>query len=144
MGEPIALLPQATFDPEKNTTICSRRAPKLPLKLNLNTPISVSFGIFDSCVSSFFFFTPLQPYLASHLGLFTRKHVLADPTSFEEPLLDTSISIVVGEQGDLISLSQLGSTLVSHQSGGLSKDILPDCIKTAKLRRDVISKQIFK
>lgn len=43
-----ATLPQATFDLEKNVTICSRRAPKLPLQLNPNTPISVSFGIFDS------------------------------------------------------------------------------------------------
>ena len=46
----LATLPQATFDPEKNVTICSRRAPKIPLQLNPNTPISVSFGIFDSCV----------------------------------------------------------------------------------------------
>lgn len=50
----LATLPQATFDPEKNVTICSRRAPKLPLQLNPNTPISVSFGIFDSCVIRFF------------------------------------------------------------------------------------------
>jgi len=113
-------LPQATFDLEKNVTICSRRAPKLPLQLNPNTPISVSFGIFDS------------------------KHVLADPTSFEEPLLDTSISVVVGEQGDLISVSQLGSTLVSQSEGGLSRDTLPECITSAKRRREVLSKQIFK
>jgi len=113
-------LPQATFNLEKNVTICSRRAPKLPLQLNSNTPISVSFGIFDS------------------------KHVLADPTSFEEPLLDTSISVVVGEQGDLISVSQLGSTLVSQSEGGISRDILPECITSAKRRREILSKQIFK
>jgi len=114
------LLPQAAFDPERNVTICSRRAPKLPLQLNPNIPIGFSFGIFDS------------------------KHVLADPTSFEEPLLDTSISIVVGEQGDLISVSQLGSSLVSQSEGSLNKDVLPECITSAKLRREVLSKQIFK
>ena len=72
-----------------------------------------------------------------------RKHVLADPTSFEEPLLDTSLSVVVGEQGDLISVSQLGSTLVSQSEGGISRDILPECITNAKLRREILSKQIF-
>ena len=50
----LATLPQATFNLEKNVTICSRRAPRLPLQLNPNTPISVSFGIFDSCVIRFF------------------------------------------------------------------------------------------
>ena len=73
-----------------------------------------------------------------------RKHVLADPTSFEEPLLDTSLSVVVGEQGDLISVSQLGSTLVSQSEAGISRDILPECITNAKLRREILSKQIFK
>ena len=73
-----------------------------------------------------------------------RKHVLADPTSFEEPLLDTSLSVVVGEQGDLISVSQLGSTLISQSEGGISRDILPECITSAKRRREILSKQIFK
>jgi exosome complex component RRP43 len=138
-----ATLPQATFDPEKNMTICSRRAPKLPLQLNPNTPISVSFGIFDSCVNSFRFLPIVIIIYHPHVIFIYRKHLLADPTSFEEPLLDTSISVVVGEQGNLISVSQLGSTLVS-QSGGLRRDTLPECIAIAKRRREILSKQIFK
>jgi len=138
----LATLPQATFDSEKNVTICSRRAPKLPLQLNPNTPISVSFGIFDSCVIRFFLSYKITT--SRHFIIFYRKHVLADPTSFEEPLLDASISVVVGEQGDLISVSQLGSTLVSQSEGSLSQDALPECITSAKRRREILSKQIFK
>ncbi|KAF8165899.1 ribosomal protein S5 domain 2-type protein [Crassisporium funariophilum] len=44
-------LPQAAYDPETNRTICSRNAPLVPLQLTPNTtPISISFGVFDSCV----------------------------------------------------------------------------------------------
>ena len=98
------------------------RTPVLPIVYNLN----------------------LTSYYYYYYYYYSRKHVLADPTSFEEPLLDTSISIVVGEQGDLISVSQLGSTLVSQPEGGVSRDILPECITSAKRRREILSKQIFK
>ena len=30
--------------------------------------------------------------------------MLADPTSFEEPLLDTSVSVVIDDEGGLISV----------------------------------------
>lgn len=48
----VAKLPQATYNPETHRTICSRSAPRVPLRLAAGSPIGVSFGIFDGCVSS--------------------------------------------------------------------------------------------
>ncbi|KAH9482180.1 Exosome complex component RRP43 [Psilocybe cubensis] len=110
-------LPQATYDPETNRTVCSRRLPRVPLQLAKSTPISTSFGIFDS------------------------KYVLLDPTAFEEPLLDTSLSIVLGDEGDIVSVAQVGSLVVSVSEGEgeggeeVRKDVLAECIASAKLRR---------
>ncbi len=56
----------------------------------------------------------------------TRTYVLADPTSFEEPLLDTTVSVVVDNNGGLISVMQLGLGIV----GG--DDVLSKCIDAAK------------
>lgn len=66
----------------------------------------------------------------------SRTHILADPTSFEEPLLDTTISVVIDESGGLTSVMQLGLGIV----GG--DDVLNKCIEAAKecwqeTRRDV-------
>lgn len=63
-------------------------------------------------------------------------HILADPTSFEEPLLDTTISVVVDESGGLTSVMQLGLGIVGPD------DVLNKCIDAAKecwldTRRDV-------
>ena len=62
--------------------------------------------------------------------------MLADPTSFEEPLLDTTVSVVMDENGHLTSAMQLGLGIV----GG--DDVLSKCILAAqdcwqKGRRDV-------
>ena len=54
--------------------------------------------------------------------------MLADPTSFEEPLLDTTLSIAVDEGGGLVSVSQLGLGVVGSQ------DVLPHCISAARER----------
>ncbi|PPQ94826.1 hypothetical protein CVT25_007463 [Psilocybe cyanescens] len=115
-------LPQATYDPETHRTLCSRRAPRVPLKLSASTPISTSFGIFDS------------------------KHVLVDPTSFEEPLLDSSLSIILGDNDDIVSILQLGSLLVTMEEGGqeVQKDALVECIKSAKKRREEVMEEAFK
>jgi len=43
-----ATLPHATYNPDTNQTLCSRRSPRVPLQLSSSTPISMSFGIFDS------------------------------------------------------------------------------------------------
>jgi len=104
-------LPQATFDEESGRTMCSRKI-KTPLQIT-RTPISMSFGIFNS------------------------THILADPTSLEEPLLDTTFSVITDEHGDMISVTQLG--LGSSDAG----DTLTHCITEAKKRRSYLQKQGF-
>jgi len=104
-------LPQVTFDEESGRTRCSRKI-KTPLQIS-RTPISMSFGIFDS------------------------MHILADPTSFEEPLLDTALSVIVDEHDSLISVTQLGL------SSSNPEDTLTHCITAAKKRRFHLQKQDF-
>lgn len=52
---------------------------------------------------------------------------MADPTSFEEPLLDTAISVVIDGSGGLASIMQLGLGIV-----GGADDVLTKCIDAAK------------
>lgn len=103
-------LPKPTYDPETGLTTCSREL-KEPLQIHC-LPVSMSFGIFDS------------------------THTLADPTAFEEPLLDTTIIIVLDStSGDLISVSQVG--LGSDSGEGETKDdTLLMCTSSAKKRRE--------
>ncbi|KDQ64066.1 hypothetical protein JAAARDRAFT_166025 [Jaapia argillacea MUCL 33604] len=105
-------LPKATFDEETGRTICSRKE-MTPLRLN-TLPISMSFGVFDS------------------------QHILADPTSFEEPLLDTTLSIVLNEAEALVSVTQLGIGATGSQ------DVLLQCIAAAKRHWPEIGTQIYK
>jgi exosome complex component RRP43 len=101
-------LPKATFDEETGRTTCSRKIREaLPLK---RLPISYSFGIFDGST------------------------VLADPTAFEEPLLDTSISIVLDEDGSLLSAGQLGIA---------DKNKMAACLAAAKERHEVRGREIY-
>ena len=58
-----------------------------------------------------------------------RTHVFADPSAFEEPLLDTSISVVLDEKDSLISVSQVGLGTSDND------DILSQCIARARKRR---------
>ncbi|KAI0329643.1 hypothetical protein GY45DRAFT_1324779 [Cubamyces sp. BRFM 1775] len=94
-------LPKATYNEETKRTICSRKEMR-PLPIG-RFPTSFSFGIFDG------------------------THTLADPTSFEEPLLDTTISVVVDEKGGLVSVMQLGLGVL-----GGADDVLTKCIDAAK------------
>lgn len=107
-------LPKATYDEETGRTTCSRKI-KVPLELDqTNLPVPLSFGVFDS------------------------THVLADPTSFEEPLLDTTISIIMSNANPdrLISVSQLGA-------GG--NDALLTCVEAARVRcREIVGSDIYK
>ncbi|THH05198.1 hypothetical protein EW145_g4970 [Phellinidium pouzarii] len=96
-------LPKATFDEESGRTTCSRKD-KSSLQMR-RTPTAVSFGIFDS------------------------TYILSDPTSFEEPLLDTSITVVVDENEGLTSVTQSGLGATGAQ------DTLMRCIAAAKRRR---------
>ncbi|RPD67466.1 ribosomal protein S5 domain 2-like protein [Lentinus tigrinus ALCF2SS1-7] len=103
-------LPKARYDEVRQKTVCSRKN-REPLQIG-RLPTSYSFGIFDG------------------------THLLADPTSFEEPLLDTTVSVVVDENGGLTSVMQLGLGIV----GG--DDVLSKCIDAShdcwqKGRRDV-------
>jgi exosome complex component RRP43 len=63
-----------------------------------------------------------------------RTTVLADPTAFEEPLLDTSISIVLDEHGALLSTSQLGIA---------DKDTMFTCVAAAKERYEARGREIY-
>jgi exosome complex component RRP43 len=60
--------------------------------------------------------------------------VLADPTAFEEPLLETSISIVLDEQGDILSASQLGVA---------DKDTMSWCVSSAKEHHEARGREIY-
>lgn len=55
--------------------------------------------------------------------------LITDPTSFEEPLLDATLSIVLDENDQVIQTTQLGSGVVEHE------DPLLACITAAKQRR---------
>ncbi|OBZ70475.1 putative aspartate-semialdehyde dehydrogenase [Grifola frondosa] len=107
----LARLPKATFNDETGRTVCSRKE-KIPLQMH-RLPMSVSFGIFDS------------------------SYVLADPSSFEEPLLDGTLSVTVDEHGGLVSVTQLGLGLIHGQ------EIITGCIAAAKDRCAELAKQIY-
>ncbi|KAJ7364025.1 ribosomal protein S5 domain 2-type protein [Mycena albidolilacea] len=103
-------LPKATYNVETGLTTCSRTAAS-PLQI-LKTPISFSFGVFDATL-------------------------LADPTAFEEPLLDTTVSVVVDENNNLVSVVQSGPGVDSG-----AEDTLSTCISAAKSRRVLLGGQI--
>jgi len=67
----------------------------------------------------------------------SRSHILSDPTSFEEPLLDSTLSVIVGDNGELISASQLGLGTAGTQ------DPLITCIAAAKNRHSYLGKHIY-
>lgn len=64
-----------------------------------------------------------------------RTHVFADLTAFEEPLLDSTISIVLdaSEDDNVISLSQQGSSEILSAAG--RGDALSMCMDAAKERK---------
>ncbi|KAB5594156.1 Exosome complex component RRP43 [Ceratobasidium theobromae] len=78
-----AQIPVATYDPEAERTTCSR-IERVPLVLT-HMPITISFGVFD------------------------RTHLISDPSSFEEPLLDASINVIIDVlSGTLGGINQVG------------------------------------
>ncbi|TDL30067.1 hypothetical protein BD410DRAFT_811430 [Rickenella mellea] len=103
-------LPKATFDEETGRTTVTKKT-KIPLEIQ-RSPTAMTFGIFDS------------------------THVLSDPTAFEEPLLDTTISVIVDERGELTGVSQLGLGTSS------SDEIISRCISAAKKRRIEIGQSL--
>ncbi|KZT37493.1 hypothetical protein SISSUDRAFT_1071149 [Sistotremastrum suecicum HHB10207 ss-3] len=109
----ITRLPAASYNEETNKTTCTRQN-SVPLQLR-NTPYICSFGLFDL------------------------THLLSDPTSFEEPLLDTTISIVLDQTGQVISVLQEGLAAVASEN---SNQILRRCIEFAKQRLIILTPKI--
>ncbi|KAF9782995.1 ribosomal protein S5 domain 2-like protein [Thelephora terrestris] len=106
-----ARLPKAVYHEETNHVTCSRKL-REPLSLS-GTPLASTFGVFDS------------------------SHLLADPTAFEEPLLETTVTIITDNGGRLLSTSQLGQYLPPEM------DVLSECITNAKSRTTEIMKHIL-
>ncbi|KAG8852346.1 hypothetical protein FRB96_008692 [Tulasnella sp. 330] len=104
-------LPNAKFDEDTGRTTCSRGG-RSPLDIR-RVPLCASFGIFD------------------------KKCVLSDPSAFEEPLLETSMSVVVDEKGEVVSALQLGLGPKHAPVAGkpLGHDIMASCLRIAKRRR---------
>ncbi|KAG8956600.1 hypothetical protein FRC04_000078 [Tulasnella sp. 424] len=101
-------LPKPTFDEETERVTCSRTE-KAPLQVKC-TPLSFTFGVFDS------------------------KHLLYDPTAFEEPLIETSITVITDEKKQVLSSSQLGLGPRGDST------VLERCMSAAKERRTVLEK----
>ncbi|KAE9402577.1 hypothetical protein BT96DRAFT_879461 [Gymnopus androsaceus JB14] len=117
-------LPHADFDPELGRTICSRPGSDLskpPHKLAMQEdmlPMAFSFGVFAG------------------------SHLLPDPTAFEEPLLDTAISVILDAHAQVLALSQLGSGVETGQALDHT-DTLARCISLAKNRHAVLKKKLY-
>ena len=81
----------------------------------------------------------VYPSILSEKFWWDRTHILADPTAFEEPLLDSTVTIVTGE--DSTSEVEYGLGIVNpsskwtSSSGAVADDPLSACIKAAKTRR---------
>lgn len=67
-----------------------------------------------------------------------RTHIFSDLTAFEEPLLDSTISIVLdaSEDDNVILLSQHGSSEISSAADG--GDALSICVQAAKERKKTL------
>ncbi|KAG6887911.1 hypothetical protein C0992_010261 [Termitomyces sp. T32_za158] len=124
-----AQLPKATYDEETGRTICTRKT-KSPLQIK-RTPIAMSFGVFNSFVPWLFYNEPRVTFYAFSTT------ILADPTSFEEPLLDTTVSVVLdAHSGDLISAIQLGIDTTPSQN------LLQTCMTAAVKRRPALAERV--
>lgn len=67
-----------------------------------------------------------------------RTHILADPSSFEEPLLDTTVSVVLDEHGNFVSVNQLGLGLPYTD-----KDVLGHCTAIARERSSLLYQRLL-
>lgn len=63
--------------------------------------------------------------------LTTSTHLLPDPTAFEQPLLNTTISLAFDQEGNTCSLRQEGLGGVDGKSGS---DVLGDAWTAAEKR----------
>jgi exosome complex component RRP43 len=120
-----AKLPKTTYNEDTGQTICSRKV-TIPLQLQ-SLPLSASFGIFDSYVEFKLICLKGDPLPIN----FQRSHLLTDPTSFEEPLLETFITVVIDEKGSLNSVIQSGLATIGGMSG---EQVVAATVAAAKKR----------
>ncbi|KAG2013003.1 hypothetical protein CC2G_009946 [Coprinopsis cinerea AmutBmut pab1-1] len=106
-----ARIPKARYDETTGQTLCSRKE-RVPLDIK-RLPFAMSFGIFDA------------------------THILADPTSFEEPLLNDTLTVIMDDQAEFISVSHLGVGSTKHD------DALSYCMEQAKERHAAVLKTIY-
>lgn len=63
--------------------------------------------------------------------------MLADPTAFEEPLIETTVTVITDEEGQLLSINQLGQYLPPEL------DVLSKCIAKAQSHTTEIMQRIL-
>ncbi|KAL1738587.1 ribosomal protein S5 domain 2-type protein, partial [Schizophyllum fasciatum] len=102
-------LPRAKYDEDTGKVTCSRHD-LVPLALN-NLPVAMSFGVFNNVA------------------------ILSDLTSFEEPLMDTTVTVILGQDEGVLSVSQAG------MGGGDS--LIDSCIASAQKRRSFLAEYIY-
>ncbi|KAF9233606.1 ribosomal protein S5 domain 2-type protein [Melanogaster broomeanus] len=108
-------LPNAIFDPSTSRTTCSR-AVRIPLSLDTSRRVvGLSFG----CIGG--------------------STLVADPTSFEEPLLSSTISVVVDAEGGLMGVER---NVIGDSEGAESAGALDKCVLAAKARADILHKLV--
>ncbi|KZT60824.1 ribosomal protein S5 domain 2-like protein [Calocera cornea HHB12733] len=98
-------LPKARWDEDKRRVVCSRKE-RVPLQVK-NLPIPSTFGVFDG------------------------QHLLADPSAFEEPLLDTIVTVTVDDAGR-IRVQLAGPACVGGVDG---LKVVGQCVQAARARR---------
>lgn len=74
----------------------------MPLVLT-HMPITISFGVFDR------YLLFMNPGCNKLTLILARTHLISDPSSFEEPLLDASINVIIDVlSGTLGGINQVG------------------------------------
>jgi exosome complex component RRP43 len=63
--------------------------------------------------------------------------VLADPAAFEEPLLETNLTVVMDQSGGLLSMAHVGAPLP------LGSTFLVDCTRAAESRARTLAGQLY-
>ncbi|KAL1712863.1 ribosomal protein S5 domain 2-type protein [Schizophyllum commune] len=102
-------LPRTKYDEDTGKVICSRHD-RVPLTLT-NLPIAMSFGVFNG------------------------DTIMSDLTSFEEPLMDTNVTVILGQDGGVLSVTQAG------MGGG--EALVDSCIASASKRRSFLAEYIY-
>ncbi|KAF9230399.1 hypothetical protein BU15DRAFT_57267, partial [Melanogaster broomeanus] len=106
----LATLPNATFDPSTPPTTCSRTV-RVPLSLDTS---------------------PRVPQFRLYWRVGTLRAV---PTSFEEPLLSSTISMVVDAEGGMVSVER---NVIGDSEGAESPGALDNCALVAKARANIL------